>query len=92
MDPHRRGLPRIGSEHLFFLSLLVVVHALGHFLASRIGAFPAEHLDPLAHFQVFVMLKKVSDGFQAHRVQVLGLLPLGVDGQNLVGGNGQGGG
>ena len=40
------------------------------------GAFPAQHLDPLADFEVLVVLEEVLDGLQPQRVQVFGLLPL----------------
>ena len=35
------------------------------------------------------MLKEMGDGVQTHGVQILGFLPLGVNGQNLIGGHRQ---
>ncbi len=40
------------------------LHALAHLGAGGFGAFPAQHLDPLAFFEVFVVLKKVGNGVQ----------------------------
>ena len=32
---------------------------------AALGAFPAQHLDPLAFFQILVVLEEVLDGLQA---------------------------
>ena len=45
--------------------LLVGSDAVDDFLLGGIDAFPAQHLDPLARFQVLVVLEEVADRLQA---------------------------
>ena len=53
------------SLGLFFL---VVGNAIQDFFLGRFWAFPTQNLDPFAHFQIFVVLKEVRNGFQAQWV------------------------
>ena len=66
---------------------MVVGDAVADFLLGRVDTFPAQHLDPLAFFQVLVVLEEVSDGVAAHGVHVVDGLPVVVHGQDLGGGH-----
>src|SRR5690606_24702974 len=52
-----RGIRRSGSS-----ALLICRNAVEDFLLGGFGAVPAQHLDPLAFFEVLVVLEEVFDG------------------------------
>ena len=66
------------------VQIVVVGNPIHDFSLGRFRPFPTQHFDPLVGFEVFVMLKKVGNGLQAHWAQVIGLLPACVKRQNLV--------
>ena len=65
--PHRPCPPAAASGRstakLRLVGRQVAGNAVCYFFVSSVWPFPAADFDPLAFFQIFVMLKKVGDGF-----------------------------
>src|SRR6218665_1746309 len=67
---HQRPWPPSPLDHPWAipgssgLAVLESGDAVGDFLARGVESFPAQHLDPLARFQVLVMLEEMADRLQ----------------------------